>query len=159
MSAPTGDDEIRALYQQLLERWNERDAEGMASLFLEDGHTVGYDGSMLDGRAEIAAIIKQIFSEHETASYVGKVRGITFLNPDVAVLRAVAGMVPRGRSELDPGVNAVQSLVAARGDGEWRIALFQNTPAAFHGRPELSEQLTEDLREAQRASRRTGSPA
>jgi len=30
--------------------------------------------------------------------------------------------------------------------------LFQNTPAAFHGRAELSEQLTEELRRALRAS-------
>jgi len=31
-------------------------------------------------------------------------------------------------------------------DGEWRIKLFQNTPAQFHGRPELVEQMTDELR-------------
>jgi hypothetical protein len=30
---------------------------------------------------------------------------------------------------------------------KWRIALFQNTPAQFHGRPELVQQLTEQLRQ------------
>ena len=29
----------------------------------------------------------------------------------------------------------------------WRIALYQNTPAQFHGRPELSRALTEELRQ------------
>jgi hypothetical protein len=33
-----------------------------------------------------------------------------------------------------------------RVDGQWRVALYQNTPAAFHGRPDLSEALTAELR-------------
>jgi hypothetical protein len=45
-------------------------------------------------------------------------------------------------------VNAIQTLVAARRDGRWRVELFQNTPAAFHGRPEASEALTAELRGA-----------
>ena len=32
-------------------------------------------------------------------------------------------------------------------DGKWKIISFQNTPAAFHGRPELAEQLSAELRE------------
>jgi hypothetical protein len=37
--------------------------------------------------------------------------------------------------------------VAAKRAGHWRIALFQNTPAQFHGRPELAKALTEELRQ------------
>jgi hypothetical protein len=61
--------------------------------------------------------------------------------------RAVVGMVPPAQSDLNPAVNAIQTLVAAKRDGKWRIALFQNTPAQFHGRPELVQQLTEELRQ------------
>ena len=50
----------------------------------------------------------------------------------------------------EAAVNAIQILVAARRDGQWRIELFQNTPAAFHGRPEASEVLTAELRAALR---------
>jgi hypothetical protein len=42
---------------------------------------------------------------------------------------------------------AIQTLVAAKRDGKRRVALFQNTPAQFHGRPELVESLTEELRQ------------
>lgn len=43
-------------------------------------------------------------------------------------------------------------MIAARDDDEWRIVLFQNTPAQFHGRPDLVTQLTAELREmAERA--------
>ena len=68
------------------------------------------------------------------------------------MLRAVAGMVPAGQDDLLPALNAVQSLVAVQREGQWRIALFQNTPAAFHGRPEAVEALTEELRQARRDS-------
>ena len=57
-------------------------------------------------------------------------------------------MVPSGQSEINPAVNAIQTLIGQKEQEEFLIALFQNTPAAFHGRPELSRQLTEELQEA-----------
>jgi uncharacterized protein (TIGR02246 family) len=89
----------------------------------------------------------RIFGDHQTAVYVAKVREVRFLAPSVALLRAVAGMVPIGHTDLNPAVNAIQSLVAVKHGEHWRIALFQNTPAQFHGRPELVEQMTEELRQ------------
>jgi len=56
-------------------------------------------------------------------------------------------MVPPGQSDLNPKVNTHHTLMAVRIEGEWRIELFQNTPAQFHGRPELVEQMTEELRQ------------
>lgn len=104
-----------------------------------------------NGRAEIESVLRRIFADHPTAAYVAKIRDVRFLTPEVAVLRAVAGMVPPGRSDLSPAVNAVQTLVAAVRDGQWRIAVYQNTPAAFHGRPELTERLTAELRQVLRS--------
>ena len=145
----TAEDEaaVRGLYQALLEQWNRRDAAGMADLFAEAGHLVGFDGSVVNGRAAIAAHLAPIFRDHPTAAYVGKVREVRFLAPGVAVLRAVAGLVPPGAADINPALNAVQSLVAARHDGQWRVELYQNTPAAFHGRPEESAALTAELRQ------------
>ena len=65
----------------------------------------------------------------------------------VALIRAVAGLVPAGQTELNPALNAVQSVVASERSGVWKIDLFQNTPAAFHGRPEECERLTTELRQ------------
>lgn len=137
---------ITTLYQRLLDTWNQRDAVAYAALFDEDATVVGFDGSAMNGREEIEATLRQIFADHVTAAYVGKVRGVRLLASGVAILRAVVGMVPPGASDINPAVNAIQTLVAARRDGQWRIALFQNTPAQFHGRPEVSAALTEELR-------------
>ncbi len=146
--SPSRDEsEIHALYHRLLDGWNNRSASDMAALFDEEGHVVGFDGSPINGRAEIESQMRQIFANHQTAAYVGKIRGVRFLTPDVVILRAVAGMVPPGQSDINPAVNAIQTLVAAQRDGRWRIALYQNTPAQFHGRPELVQHLTDELRQ------------
>ncbi len=138
--------EIEGLYGRLLDAWNRRDAAGMARLFAEQGSMVGFDGSPVDGRAEIEQHLAPIFADHPTARYVAKVREVRGLGPDTALLRAVAGMVPPGKDELNPAVNAVQSLLCAHHEGVWRVELFQNTPAAFHGRPEAVQALTDELK-------------
>ena len=59
-------------------------------------------------------------------------------------------MIPPGKDDIEPSVNAHQTLVAMRKNHAWLIKLFQNTPAQFHGRPELVEEMTEELREVLR---------
>jgi uncharacterized protein (TIGR02246 family) len=129
-----------------MECWNQRDATGYAATFVKDGNVVGFDGSQVDGRSAIEAHLRAIFTDHQPATYVWKIREVRFLDPDVAILRAVVGMIPPGKSELNPAANAVQSLVAMNREEVWQIELFQNTPAQFHGRPEEVESLTEELR-------------
>jgi uncharacterized protein (TIGR02246 family) len=141
---------VRSLYEELIDSWNKRDAAKMASLFAKDGNVIGFDGSQMNGPAEIESTLGQIFKEHQTAPFVTKIREVRFLKPGVAVVRAVVGMVPPGQSDIKPDVNAIQTMVASKDDGRWRVAVFQNTPAAFHGRPELAESLTQELREVLR---------
>jgi uncharacterized protein (TIGR02246 family) len=140
------DAQVRALHSELLGRWNRRNAAGMAILFAADGNMIGFGGSIANGKAEIEDHLGSIFAHHPTAAFIAKVRGVRLLGQNVALLRAVAGMVPPGKADINPAVNAIQSLVASRRNGKWQIELFQNTPAAFHGRPELSDELTEELR-------------
>ena len=99
------------------------------------------------GREEIGAEISRIFADHITATYVSIVRDVRFPTMDVAILRATVGMRPPGQSELNPDVNAIQTLTAVKRGQGWEIEHFQNTPAQFHGRPDLAQQLTEELRQ------------
>jgi uncharacterized protein (TIGR02246 family) len=147
------DREIRALYRRVLAGWNAADADEFAAPFTDDGEVVGFDGSESEGRAAIAAEMRRIFADHATGSYVGKVRSVRMVGADAAVLRAIAGIVPAGRSDIEPELNSVQTLVAARDDGEWRVVLYQNTPAQLHGRPDLADDLTAQLRRQLRDGR------
>jgi uncharacterized protein (TIGR02246 family) len=139
---------VRALYQQLLASWNARDAAGFAAPFADDAEVIGFDGSQMTGRDEIEATLKGIFADHETGAYVGLIRSVRLLTSEVALLRAVSGVIPAGQADLSPALNAQQALIAVKGDDAWRIALYQNTPAQFHGRPDLAQRLTDELRAA-----------
>ena len=143
----TAETNVFALYRELLDAWNKHNARDYAALFTDDANVIGFDGSQMDGRAQIEAELSRIFKDHVTSAYVGKVREVRLLAANVAVLRAVVGMVPPGKSTINSATNAIQSLVATKQDDTWRIMLFQNTPAQFHGRPELAEALTAELQE------------
>jgi uncharacterized protein (TIGR02246 family) len=137
---------IETLYRQLLTAWNNRDARGMADLFAPEGEMIGFDGSLAIGPEEIYSHLAPIFADHPTARFVSKVKSVRFLGPEAAILRAAAGMVPRGQSDINPAVNTHHTLAAGKNADVWRIELFQNTPAQFHGRPELVRQMTDELR-------------
>ncbi|MDQ6927092.1 MAG: SgcJ/EcaC family oxidoreductase [Actinomycetota bacterium] len=138
---------IETLYWRLLEGWNTKNAVGFGALFTDDGSLVGFDGSRVETRAAITDHLQGIFADHAPATYVAKVREVRLLGPGVMLLRSVAGMVPPGATDIKPEVNAIQAVVAVDdGGGMWRIAHFQTTPAAFHGRPEVAEALTAELR-------------
>ena len=136
-----------SLYRDLLDAWNRRDAAGMAALFTHDGSLVGFDGSQINGGPPaVEAHLAPIFAGHATPAYVGTVREVRELAPKVSLVRAVTGMVPAGRRELNAALNTIHTLVAVEGGGRWRASMFQSTPAAFHGRPDLSRALTDELR-------------
>ena len=136
----------RELYQRLIEAWNKRNARDYALAFASTGSLVGFDGSQVNGQMEIGAHVSEIFSHHQTGAYVTIVREVRPITSDVTLLRSNVGMVPPGKDDIDPELNAVQCMVAARKSDKWEIALFQNTPAAFHDKPDLSKKLTEELR-------------
>jgi uncharacterized protein (TIGR02246 family) len=138
---------LQSLYQRFLKSWNERNAQEMADHFTEDGEMIGYDGSQAIGRDEIYSHLHPIFENYPTPPYYGKVKSLSFLNDQAVILRAIAGMVPIGKTELVPEFNTHHTLVALKEGECWSIKLFQNTPAQFHGRPELVEQMTAELKE------------
>ncbi|QEX22108.1 hypothetical protein FRZ61_20370 [Hypericibacter adhaerens] len=150
---------VLGLYEALLECWNRRDARGMADLFAIEGNLIGFDGSAVNGRTQIVDHLEPIFRDHPTPRFVAKLREIRPLAPKVVLLRAVAGMVTPGSDDINPALNAIQSLVAVRRDHSWQVQLFQNTPAAFHGRLAEAEALAEELREVARRHGENSSPA
>ena len=144
---------LRELYRALIDSWNARDATRFAEQFTDRGVAVGFDGSQLIGRHEVETTLKGIFASHQTATYVTIVRDVRLITPEVGILRAVVGMTPRGKDELNTAVNAIQLMTASRHSGQWRIEVFQNTPAALNGEPDEHSRLSEELRGAIAAAR------
>lgn len=139
--------EVRSLYEELLGAWNRREPEKYAALFAPEATLVGFDGSTTRGPQEIEEHLAQIFGDHQTGKYVAVVREVRFVQPDVALLTAVSGLVSHGQTDLNEAANALHALVVVWRDDWWQIELFQNTPAQYHGRPEAREALSEELRQ------------
>jgi len=138
------------IYTRLLEAWNRRDAAGFAALFTPAGLAIGFDGSQMDGRTEIGQQLAAVFAHHQTAAYVARVRGARAVGTGAVLLHAAVGMVPPGATAINPAVNALQSVLVIGDGAAAQIALLQSTPAAFHGRPHLAEQLTAEVSEVLR---------
>ena len=146
-SSSTADETaICALYQQMMEGWNAACGYAFASPFEENGDLVGFDGTYIKGRQEIALFHQHLFDMFLKGSrLVGKVRSVRFLTSDVAVMHAIGGTVMAGQTDLDPERNSVQTLVAVKRNGKWSLAAFQNTRATYINRPDESQKLTEEL--------------
>ena len=142
---PMGENEVRTLYDTLITAWNDHDGRAMAAPFAEDGVIIGFDGSVSSGSQAIGSEMANIFADHETGRYAVKVTSVRELGQHAVILRAIAGLVPPGRTAINPETNSHQSVVAEMQHGQWRIVLFQNTPAQFHGRPSLVEEMTREL--------------
>jgi uncharacterized protein (TIGR02246 family) len=125
---PADEAAVRGLYQQLMDGWNRGSGAAFAAAFTEDGDLVAFDGTHFKGRREIAPFQQQLFDKWLKGSrLVGRVTKVRFLSPDVAVMHAVGGTIMRGQREPAPARDSIQTLVATRQDGEWRLAAFQNT--------------------------------
>jgi hypothetical protein len=58
---------------------------------------------------------------------VGSVDSVRFVGPDVAVLHALGGTIPRRRTKSARERASIQTLVARRTDGGWLLTAFHNT--------------------------------
>jgi uncharacterized protein (TIGR02246 family) len=143
---PDAIESAQTLYRQLIDAWNDQNAAAFANTFTPDAICIGFDGSQLIGKDQIQFSLTEIFGNHPTASYYTLIREIREISSGVILLHANVGMVPPGKSDIDPAKNAIQCMVACFRDAQWKIVLFQNTPAQFHLRPELTERLNEELR-------------
>ena len=104
-STSTDDHPVRRLYEQIFIAWNQQDAAAMAARFEEDGNLVGFDGSQANSRAAIEDHLRPIFADHPTAAYFARLREIRMVGRDVAILRAVAEMIPPGSGDINPALN------------------------------------------------------
>jgi uncharacterized protein (TIGR02246 family) len=119
---------VRGLCRQLMDGWNRGSGADFAAAFTEDGDLVAFDGTRFKGREEIAPFHQQLFDKWMKGTrLVGQVQDVRFLGADIALVHAVGSTIMNGKHEPSPERDSIQTLVATRQDGEWRIAAFQNT--------------------------------
>jgi uncharacterized protein (TIGR02246 family) len=87
------------------------------SAFAEDGDLVGFDGTHLKGRQQIASFHQQLLDTYVKGSrLVGKIRNVRFLAPDVAIMHVVGGTIMKGQHDIEPERNPYACIQ----ESEWR---------------------------------------
>jgi uncharacterized protein (TIGR02246 family) len=119
---------IRALQRRLLEAWRAGDGEAFAAPFSDDALFIGFDGSVMRGRQQIAATHQEVFDRWMKGTRLVEDRtDVRFVDPDVAIVHTLGGTVPRGKSQPTPERDSIQTLVAVRDARGWSFVSFQNT--------------------------------
>jgi uncharacterized protein (TIGR02246 family) len=127
-TTPADEAAVRSLYLQLMEGWNQGSGEAFAAPFAENGDLVAFDGLHFKGRREIIPFQQSLFDKWlKGTRLVGQVKSVRFLTPDVALMHVIGGTILRGETKPSPVRDSIQTLVAVRKNGEWKLAAFQNT--------------------------------
>src|SRR6266498_1718673 len=120
--------QIRALHERVLDGWNQGSGAAFAAPFSQDARFVGFDGSVFEGRREIADSHQELFDRWMKGSrLVAEGTDVTFVRDDVAVVHAAGGTIARRKSEPAAERDSIQTLVAVRDGGTWSFVAFQNT--------------------------------
>jgi uncharacterized protein (TIGR02246 family) len=135
VALPSDADAVRALYRQLMDGWNSSSGDAFAAPFADQCEFIAFDGSRFHEREALARFHEPLFKTHlKGTRLVGEVADVRWLSPDVALMHATGGTIPRGRMRPAPERDSIQTLVAARLDGTWRLVAFQNTRVRPIGR-------------------------
>ena len=130
-AAGSSEDEaaIRALEARQPEAWNKHDAKAYASLFTEDGDCINIVGWWWKGRAEIEQKLTDAYL------YVFKESALTITNVDIRLLTSDVAVAhvrwtmtgARTPTGLPLPQQGIQTHVLQKKNGQWLIAVFQNT--------------------------------
>lgn len=132
---PTDEAVVRALYQRLIDGWNDGDADAFAASFAEDGNLVAFDGTHFKGRSDIVAFHHRLFQTYlKGTRLTGEVTDLRFLSDNVAIMHATGSTIMRGQTFPSPERHSIQTLVVVRQNGWWQLAAFQNTRIRPMGR-------------------------
>ena len=125
---PADERAVRELFEKLLEDWTRGDGEAYGSRFAEDANYVAFDGTRTKGREEISSSHQRLFDKFMKGTRLtGRIEGIEFPVPGVALVHATGGTVMRGKREPSPERDSIQTLVAVKREEGWRFAAFHNT--------------------------------
>jgi len=129
-NALTDDDraQVAAMPARLVRAWAEHDAGAFAELFAPDG-TLILPGVYKKGRDDIREFMAHAYAGHYKDTRVtGSPLDIKPLGDGAVALLTEGGVLAAGETELSGEAAIRASWILVRQDGQWQLAVYQNSP-------------------------------
>jgi uncharacterized protein (TIGR02246 family) len=127
-SAAAAEADLRGLITRMTDSYNRGDAHGVAAMYTPDGDLITGTGDHLAGPAEIESFLSNlVMTLPKGTRFIARVTDIRFAGPDVALVTSDGGWLYPGEANVSEKNQGLQSVVALRRDGTWRVVLFQRT--------------------------------
>jgi uncharacterized protein (TIGR02246 family) len=124
---------IAAVPGRLVSAWEAHDANAFAELFIEDG-TLILPGYYRRGRDEIREFMTAGFAgRYEGTRVTGKPVEIKPLGAGAVALITQGGVLAPGETEVSAKAAIRASWVLVKRDGQWLLAVYQNSPRDLDG--------------------------
>ena len=117
--------DIRKVSEGLVGAFGAGDAKALADLWTAEGEFIADDGTIVSGRADLAEKYAGFFKESPGVRLDLEPGSVRFVARDAAVAEGFATL-HRGPSEAP--TTSRYSMLLAREDGRWRIALLREWP-------------------------------
>jgi uncharacterized protein (TIGR02246 family) len=118
---------IRGFIGDMVSAWNRGSGEGFAVHFADDADFIAFEGTHLQGRAQIVAFHQQLFDTVlEGTRLWGEPKFVHVVHPRLALMHAVAGMTLAGEAKASPSRDSMQLFVVTRDQETWRIQAVLN---------------------------------
>jgi len=118
---------LQSLVRRVLAAWERGDGRALAAEFADDGDVVFFEGSCLQGRAQIEAVMQHLFETTLRGTRcLAQVKALRFVTPEVALIQTLGGVVFPKETVIPVERCSIQTFVAVRIRGTWSVASFQN---------------------------------
>lgn len=119
---------VAAMPARLVRAWAAHDAGAFAELFTPDG-TLILPGVYKKGRDEIREFMAQGYAgRYKGTRVTGSPLDIKPLGADAVALLTEGGVLAPGETELSDAEAIRASWILVRHDGQWQLAVYQNSP-------------------------------
>ncbi len=104
-SKPDDEAALRKLYQQMIDGSNASSCDAFAAPYpyTDDSDFIGFDGTYMKGRQEIASFHQMLLTNFlDAVVLLEKSEVIRFVAIDIAIIIAVGGTIMAGKSDIEP---------------------------------------------------------
>lgn len=120
---------MSAIPARMNEAWNNGDATAFAADFADDAEFVAFEGTILEGRAQIVAYHQPFFDSILKGSRLvgGRVHFARVVEPGWGVVHHRVGVVMPGEDKPLASRDSMQLLVVRWQDEQWKVVALQNS--------------------------------